>query len=343
MGEFSFYFQDFAFSFLSILLEGIPFILMGTLLSGVIDAFLPAKVMTRLLPRNPAAAICLSGLLGLIFPMCECGIVPVIRRLIQKGLPVSCGITYMLAAPIVNPVVAISTFAAFRGQDPAYMTSMRLLIGFGVAVLIGFILDRVPVGRILRKSVLSAVTRQAEERAKADHADAHTHEHDHDHKCCGHDHSHEHGHSHDVPEPYSPTHTPFREKVGIAVSVACKDFLDVTMFLVIGAGITAVFNTAVDQSLILPLARDPILASATMMTLAGVLSLCSTSDAFIAATLVAFSSSAKLAFLTFGPMMDIKLLFLYAVVFRKRFVLGLGVGLFFIIGLITSRLDVINM
>lgn len=328
MGEFSFYFQDFAFSFLSILLEGIPFILMGTLLSGVIDAFLPAKVMTRLLPRNPAAAICLSGLLGLIFPMCECGVVPVIRRLIQKGLPVSCGITYMLAAPIVNPVVAISTFAAFRGQDPVYMTSMRLLLGFGVAVFIGFVLDRVPVGRILRKSVLSVVTRQREERAKADHAEAEHHDHE---------------HSHDVAEPYSPSHTPFREKVGIAVSVACKDFLDVTMFLVIGAGITAIFNTAVDQSLILPLAREPVLASATMMTLAGVLSLCSTSDAFIAATLVAFSSSAKLAFLVFGPMMDIKLLFLYAVIFRKRFVLGLGVGLFVLIGLITSRLAMISM
>ncbi len=337
MGEFSFYFQDFAFSFLSILLEGIPFILMGTLLSGVIDAFLPAKVMTRLLPRNPAAAIFLSGLLGIIFPMCECGIVPVIRRLIQKGLPVSCGITYMLAAPIVNPVVAISTFAAFRGQDPVYMTSMRLMIGFGVAVLIGFILDRVPVGRILKKSVLSAVTRQAEARAKADSDEAQARKHHDEH------HHDQDAHSHAAPEPYSPSHTPFRQKVGIAVSVACKDFLDVTMFLVIGAGITAIFNTAVDQSLILPLAREPVLASATMMTLAGILSLCSTSDAFIAATLVAFSSSAKLAFLVFGPMMDMKLLFLYAVVFRKRFVLGLGVGLFVLIGLITSRLDVMNL
>ncbi|MEN9469499.1 MAG: hypothetical protein RL630_1232, partial [Verrucomicrobiota bacterium] len=101
---FSFSLPDFSYAFLSILLEGVPFILFGTLLSGLIDQFLPSRVMTRLLPRSAFLGICLSGALGLVFPMCECGIVPVIRRLIAKGLPVSNAITYMLAAPIVNPI-----------------------------------------------------------------------------------------------------------------------------------------------------------------------------------------------------------------------------------------------
>ena len=71
-----------------------------------------------------------SALLGLVVPMCECGSVVVIRRLIRKGLPLSCAVTYMMAAPIVSPIVAISTYAAFRGQNPLEMTVLRLVLGF---------------------------------------------------------------------------------------------------------------------------------------------------------------------------------------------------------------------
>ena len=125
-GAFNFSLSDFSFAFLSILLEGLPFLLLGTMISGLIDQFLPARLMTRLLPRNPYAGALVSGLLGMIFPMCECGIVPVIRRLIAKGLPVSNAVAYMLAAPVVNPIVAVSTYAAFRGQGAAEFVALRL-------------------------------------------------------------------------------------------------------------------------------------------------------------------------------------------------------------------------
>lgn len=299
MDAFEFSAPDFSFAFLSILLEGIPFVLLGTLLSGVIDAFLPSRLMTRMLPRNPALAVLASGGMGLIFPMCECGIVPVIRRLIRKGLPVSCGIAYMLAAPIVNPVVIISTYAAFKGQDAALMTSFRIGLGFTVAVVIAMIAGRFAADRILKPGVLAR------------------------------DHDHEH----------EPAAADWRAKLGRAASVATSDFLDVAMYLVIGAGITAVFNTAVNQSLILPLAFNLPLAIASLMGLAGILSLCSTSDAFIAATFIAFPAAAKLAFLVFGPMMDLKLVFLYSYVFRKRCVALLAVALFVLIGLMCWRLD----
>jgi len=149
-----FHFQDFSYSFLSILFEGIPFVLLGAILSGIIDAFVPSQLMTRILPRNRASAIWLSALLGLVFPMCECGSVVVIRRFIKKGLPVSSAVTYMLAAPIVNPVVALSTYAAFRGQNPWVMASLRLLLGFGIAVMVGFITRQIRLETLLRKSVL---------------------------------------------------------------------------------------------------------------------------------------------------------------------------------------------
>jgi uncharacterized membrane protein YraQ (UPF0718 family) len=107
--------------------------------------------------------------------------------------------------------------------------------------------------------------------------------------------------------------------------------------------VASVFSTAVNQELFLPLALNDWLAVPSMMTLAGVLSLCSSSDAFIAATFVSFPAVAKLAFMVFGPMMDLKLLFIYSAVFTKRFVLGLAIGLFVLIGLLCVRLSVIGL
>ncbi len=140
MSWFSFHFQDFSYSFLSILFEGIPFLLLGSLVSGLIDAFVPSETLAKILPKNSALAICLSGLLGGIFPMCECGSVIVVRRFIKKGLPVSAAVTYMLASPIVNPIVALSTYTAFRGQSPWEMLSLRMIIGFLLAITVGFII-----------------------------------------------------------------------------------------------------------------------------------------------------------------------------------------------------------
>src|SRR4029453_13009308 len=99
MAWFNFQFQDFALAFLSVLLEGIPFLLLGSIISGVVDVFVSSERMGRLLRRNSVAAILISGLLGVVFPMCECGSVIVIRRFIKKGLPLASAVSYMLAAP----------------------------------------------------------------------------------------------------------------------------------------------------------------------------------------------------------------------------------------------------
>jgi uncharacterized membrane protein YraQ (UPF0718 family) len=342
MSWFNFNFPSFSYSFLSILFEGIPFVLLGSILSGIIDAFLPSQLMTKLLPRNRASAIWLSGLMGLIFPMCECGSVVVIRRFIKKGLPVSSAVTYMLAAPIVNPVVALSTFAAFRGQNPWLMASLRLLLGFFIAVLIGFLVRGIRLETLLRKSVLDDLPKfepvpdeeQSEESC-----------------CCsGHCHAPQtppHHHSHSSPTSHSshsqeeaaPT---FSSKLVHAARSATSDFIDVAAFLVVGAAIAATFNTSVNQSFILPLASNSFLATIAMMLLAFGLAICSTSDAFIAASFVTFPFTAKLAFLVFGAMFDIKLFFLYGMVFRRKCVITLAIGLFIGIALISSQLAFLN-
>ena len=309
--------QDFALAFLSILFEGVPFILLGTLISGFIDIYLPAGTMDRFLPKNKFLAVLTAGLMGAVFPVCECAVVPVIRRLVKKGLPVSCGLTYMLAAPIVNPITALSTWKAFQGQGAAMMTSSRLLLGFMIAVAVGLIVSKLPLVYVLKAKLLESLEKENEPHR-------HDHDHDHDHSCCGHDHGHAHHH-----------HKPAGDqRLVAALRSAMKDFVDVAVYFSIGVSITALFNTGIAPGAqwLDSLATNPTAAPAALMVLAFILSLCSTSDAFIAATLDKFSWGAKLAFLTFGPMMDVKLLFLYQTVLRKRFIVLLALGLFVAIG-----------
>jgi uncharacterized membrane protein YraQ (UPF0718 family) len=304
MNWFHFSWQSFWFSFLALALEGLPFILAGSIVSGAIAAFMPSRLLTRLLPRNPVLATLASGLLGIVFPVCECGVVPVVKRLLRKGLPLSCGVTYMLASPIVNPIVAFSTYAAFRGQAPGQATAIRLALGYLVAVLAGLSVLRLNPSSILKQSTFGSSRRKRVAFTIV---------------------------------PLADSDSPFRAKVTGAVRLACDDFIDTAIYFMVGAAVAATFNTAVDQRLILPLAANPTLATIAMMSLSGVLTLCSTSDAFIAATFVSFPFVAQMAFLVFGPMFDFKLLFLYSALFKKRFVAALGVALFCVIGVLCSQ------
>jgi uncharacterized membrane protein YraQ (UPF0718 family) len=306
--------QDFALAFLSILFEGAPFILLGTLVSGFIDIYLPAGTMDRFLPKNRNLAVVVAGLLGAVFPVCECAVVPVIRRLVKKGLPVSCALTYMLAAPIVNPITALSTWKAFQGQNAAMMTSSRLLLGFLIAVAVGLIVSRLPLAMVLKDKLVKSI-----DEPEPKHA----------HEDCGHHHGDCGGHHHSNDGQDNRLVAAFRS--------ALKDFIEVGVYFAIGVSITALFNTGIAPGAVWldGLAGSTAGSPAALMALAFILSLCSTSDAFIAATLDKFSWGAKLAFLTFGPMMDVKLIFLYQTVMRKNFIIALALGLFLAIGGIT--------
>src|SRR5438132_7285969 len=106
--------------FLSILYEAMPFIVLGAVIAGVLEELVPQQLIARVVPKNRFVAIALSSLLGLVFPMCECGIVPVMRRLLRKGLPLGCCSAYLLAGPIINVVVISSTWVAFNKHQYGY-------------------------------------------------------------------------------------------------------------------------------------------------------------------------------------------------------------------------------
>lgn len=316
MTWFNFNFHDFAFAFLSVLFEGIPFLLLGSIISGMVDVFVSSERVEKILPRNPVAAVFLSGLLGLIFPMCECGSVIVVRRFIKKGVPLSCAVTYMLGAPIVSPIVALSTYQAFAKSDPFLMTVLRLGFGYGIAVIVGLIVRKLPPALILQPNVPGAVA--AGRRTGLTIS----------------------GPASDAPADFSAlvAQSSVPRKLLLSVQSATADFLDVAFFFVIGVAITSVFNTGVNQAILAPLATSPLLAIVSLMVLAALLALCSTTDAFVAWTFTAFPPQAKLAFLVFGAMFDLKLFWLYGLIFKRRFVIVLAIGLFVTIALLCSRL-----
>ena len=310
MSWFNFDFGDFSKAFLSVLFEGIPFLLIGALISGFVDVHVSTERVTRMLPKRPGAAIFAAALMGLIFPICECGSVIVIRRFLKKGLPLSVATSYMLAAPIVSPIVGYSTWMAFQNQAPGVMTTSRLVLGFLVAVTVALVVHNLPQSRI----AAHAAPAEAKRRTGLSIAGEATEELDF--------------------STTTATASPWK-KMLLSIQSATADFLDVAFYFIIGVAITSVFSTAIHRDALTPLAESPVTSIMVLMVVAALLALCSTTDAFVAAVqFTQFSPAANLAFLLFGPVFDLKLFWLYGLVFKRKFVVVLGLGLFVLIAIL---------
>jgi uncharacterized protein len=277
--------QNLLIVFGSLLVEAMPFILLGATVSAAIEVMVPSSAFAKLgrLPRGlqlPAAAAA-----GMAFPVCECGSVPVARRLASKGLAPGAAITFMLAAPIVNPVVIASTFVAYRGRDTLWLMVIgRFVLGFLVAMTVGWVIGALKGSRELLRVSAEDVAAETIERAESRWR-----------RFAGH---------------------------------LAGDVVFMARFLVIGAFIAAAVQTFVPQSVVDRVAGLPIISLVAMMLLAFLMSLCSESDAFVAASFVAFGPAAQLAFLVSGPMIDMKLGALYAGTYRRGFVRTAAIAIF---------------
>lgn len=123
--------QSFKTMLISIVLEAVPFILLGVLVSAALQAYVSERWLARFLPQNPVAGILVACVFGILFPICECGMIPVVRRLIAKGMPLYIGIVFMLVGPIVNPVVYAATYTAFRARPRCSMREWDLPCSWG--------------------------------------------------------------------------------------------------------------------------------------------------------------------------------------------------------------------
>jgi uncharacterized protein len=122
--------------FISILIEALPFVLIGVLIAGIIQIFVTEEHIRRWIPKNKAMAVIMSCVVGAFFPACECGIVPIVRRLVSKGVPIYAAMGFMLTGPLINPIVIASTYMAF-GND-LKIAALRMGLGFLIAIIVAF-------------------------------------------------------------------------------------------------------------------------------------------------------------------------------------------------------------
>ncbi|MFI8567129.1 permease [Rhodococcus sp. NPDC078407] len=126
--------------FTGIFVQATPFLVLGVLVSGGIAAFVSPAVLQKVVPRNETAAVGVSGLAGMALPGCECGAVPVSRRLKDQGVPTSAALAFLLSAPAINPVVLVSTAVAFPGEPG--MVLARFLGSLFTALVMGWLWTR---------------------------------------------------------------------------------------------------------------------------------------------------------------------------------------------------------
>ena len=145
---------DTSLLFLSLLVQGLPFLLIGALLGAVVTALVPLQAVLGRWPRQPFLSAFCGACCGLVLPACDCAVVPLVRRLIQRSVPLSAGVSYLLAAPVLNPLCLISTYLAFRLQHPWQMVALRAGGSLLIAVIIGMFAGLLPRERLLRGEVL---------------------------------------------------------------------------------------------------------------------------------------------------------------------------------------------
>ena len=154
----------FATVFLGIFIEALPYLLLGTLISGLVEVFLDHAQIGAFHLEAACSAALTGAFMGLIFPVCECGVIPLTRRLFHKGLPLPAGIAFLLAAPVLNPIVIFSTAAAFGWvRMLAWRVGLSLL--FAVIVGLVFSVEQEPLN-VLRGDDLSFRTRSFSSRGE---------------------------------------------------------------------------------------------------------------------------------------------------------------------------------
>ncbi|MEZ4671128.1 MAG: permease [Anaerolineae bacterium] len=261
--------------------------MLGTVVSGLIDAFLTPDDIARVVPRNPFLATIAGAFLGFAFPVCECGVVPVVRRLFKKGLPTWVGITFLLAAPVMNPVVLVGTYVAF-GIGPVLIGRIIFTVIIATAVGLVFALGARPQEVLQPQSLMPVM-----------------------------------GGSGAVSTSIIKR-KPLLAGLGDALRSANSEFFEMGRYLIIGSLLAALMQTLVSQDVLIALGKGPVISVLVMEALAFLLSVCSTVDAFLALAFVGtFTTGSIITFLTFGPMVDIKSTLMFLGVFQRRTVLYL--------------------
>lgn len=293
---------DFLKDFCSILWEAFPFVVLGALIAGILEEVVPQQAITKIVPKNKLVAVGLGGTLGLIFPMCECGIVPVMRRLLRKGLPLGTCVAYMLSGPIINVVVMTSTYVAFQGHGIGeHMVGIRVTLAFLIAVTTGIIVqfqfEKLGNSLLTPTAAVQGAPKTVALEVLAT-PDVHP------------------------AEERAGERQPIPKRIANIAETALHDFIDIMVFLTLGAVLAALAKQWLSNDVVRDLSTVyPWLTILAMMGLAVLMCLCSEADAFVAASFTTMHPSGKIAFLVLGPMFDLKLLMMFTRVFRRKLII----------------------
>ena len=235
--------------------------------------------------------------MGFALPACECGNVPVARRLLASGAPMGTAFGFLFAAPVLNPIVLASTWAAF--PDQPWLLVARPLGAFVIAVLLSLLLVQLPETQLLEHALLSE-RRMSQPLSNVGLLER-----------SG-------GLIGDPIQDFSPTQST-RLRASDVLEQSSREFLDLLALLVLGCLIAALVQTWLPRSWLLAVGGAPTGSILALMLLAVVVSVCSSVDAFLALGLAAqVTPGALLAFLLLGPVVDLKLVGLFTVLMRPR-------------------------
>ena len=318
--------RDIAIYFTTIILEAIPFLLLGALISAIIEEFVSEERISKMIPKNRVLGSLVGIFLGLFIPACDCAVIPIAMRLKKKKVPTNVIVSFMLASPIISPVVLLSTFFAFGetekmllfGFEMPKLFVYRTIFGILVALVVGIILDIVCKDSVLK-----------EEGSVVNHEHHHHHhEHEHIHTC---NHNHEGCSCSNHEKETGPI-----GRVKNIINIMYGDFMGIISYMAVGALLAATMQILLPISNIGGIVQNKYISTFIMMLLAFALSLCSTSDAFIARTFMnSLSKNSILAFILLGPMIDIKNTILLNKSFNKKFVIVLVASIFITVYLIS--------
>lgn len=278
--------QNLVTVFLSILFEAFPFILIGVFVSSILQIFIPSRILESIFLKSKVIGFLAAMFAGVIFPVCDCATVPVAARFIKKGVPVPIAVTFLLSAPIVNPIVILSTLYAFPGYP--FIAVYRVITGLLVAILTGIAFQIMP--SIGKTKITAAI-----EVSNCD---------------CG------------MCSGNTAAQSGVFNKLEAVFKHAANEFFSVSVYLIIGALLSSLIQVYLPRGVLTSLGGNAALSLLSMMLAAFFLSICSTSDAFVARAFAnSIPISAVMGFMVLGPMLDLKNLMLLTGNFRKEFVI----------------------
>ena len=300
--------------FLSLLVEAIPFLLLGVLFSSFLLIFVDERKLVASLPKNPLFGALSGGMVGFLFPVCECGNVPVARRLLIQGAPAPVAIGFLLAAPTINPIVIWSTWIAFRDQPE--IVFWRVGLTLAIATLIGWLFStQKDIRPLLQPNVANLVRSPEPEKSSGGSVSPLLQS---GTFLIGQGESMR-FETATATAAAAPAIAAPNSRFWLFLENAVQELRELGGVLILGSAIAASIQIFVPREVILGLGQGPITSIVAMMLLAAIVSICSTVDSFFALSFAsAFTGGSLLAFLIFGPMIDLKAIGLMMSLFRGR-------------------------